>query len=71
MKDILEGLVAITVGITLIFFIASSAMGYWELPTVYTSHTTGACVKIELSDGAIVGCENLEKFDRYENIWVK
>ena len=71
MRDLTEGLVSIVVGVALIAFLVLTVKGYWELPTVYTSHTTGACVKIELSDGSTVGCESLKKFDRYENVWVK
>lgn len=71
MKYIVEGIVSIAVGVTLIAFVVLTVKGYWDFPTVYTSTTSGACVKIELPDGSIVGCENLKSFERYENVWVK
>lgn len=60
-----------------VFTVSSIAMfvlaikGYLDLPTVYWSSTSNACVKIELSDDEIVGCENLNKHDQYNFVWVQ
>lgn len=40
-----------------------------DLPTVYESHTTGKCVRVELSDGSLGDCSNLP--GRYHHVWVE
>lgn len=71
MKDTIEFAVGFIAFGFVIFALMQSLNGWLDLPTVYTSNSTGRCVKIELSDGSIVGCDRLKEFDKYENVWVK
>lgn len=39
-------------------------------PVVYTSYSTGKCVRIELED-KVVSCDRINELSRYDNVWVK
>lgn len=43
---------------------------YFSIPDVYTSYSSGECVKIMI-DGTELSCKHLPEFSRYNNIWVK
>jgi len=52
--------------------LAGVAWAFWDyngLPTVYQSHMTRECVRVEQMDGTPGDCSNLP--DRYHHVWVK
>lgn len=67
----IENAVIIIISVIVAVFFAHSIVTYIDMPTVYMSNSNGACVKIETADGKTIGCENLNKFGRYEVVWVK
>ena len=55
-----------------LLLLAGVAWAFWDvtgLPTVYQSHTTQECVRVELMDGTPGDCSNLP--DRYHHVWVE
>lgn len=67
----IENAVIIIISVIVAVFFAHSIVTYIDMPIVYMSNSNGACVKIETAEGKTIGCENLNKFDRYEVVWVK
>lgn len=63
--------------ITFSVFILITALACVELfttfvsvPDVYTSYSTGKCVKVEFQ-GKEIPCSDLKGYPRYTNIWVE
>lgn len=66
-KDILSAIFFVASLIFMFFMITD----YMNLPTVYTSNSTGDCVKVEFADGTITNCNCLKDIPRYNAVWVK
>ena len=70
-KEFLSVLFPVICAVLALFFLILTINNYMLLPTVYTSNTTGECVKVEFADGTITDCSCLKDIPRYNAIWVK